>query len=104
MQVTGDFGNHDAVRICDGAGQEVGRGLSNYARDEVAKLMVRTADVGVLIGYTCLSTYLTLALSNVAYTAIPPMLRLRRARRRRTLNSCWATWVRTRSSTGTTSA
>ena len=39
-QVTGDFGNHDAVRICDGAGQEVGRGLSNYAREEVAKLMV----------------------------------------------------------------
>ena len=39
-QVTGEFGNHDAVRICDSAGQEVGRGLSNYAREEVAKLMV----------------------------------------------------------------
>ena len=42
VQVTGDFGNHDAVRICDGAGQEVGRGLSNYAREEVAKIMVRS--------------------------------------------------------------
>ena len=39
--MTGDFGNHDAVRICDAAGKEVGRGLSNYARNEVAKLMVR---------------------------------------------------------------
>ena len=41
VRVTGDFDSHDAVRICDGSGTEIGRGLSNYAHDEVQLLMVR---------------------------------------------------------------
>ena len=41
VRVMGDFDPQDAVKICDEHGQEIGRGLSNYAHNEVLQLMVR---------------------------------------------------------------
>lgn len=40
VRVTGEFNPMDAVHICDEQGLEIGRGLSNYASDEVLQLMV----------------------------------------------------------------
>lgn len=38
VHVEGDFEPHDAVRICDQEGREFGRGLINYARDDVDRV------------------------------------------------------------------
>ena len=40
MATSGSFNMQDAVRICDSAGLEIGRGLANYPRDEVEKIRV----------------------------------------------------------------
>jgi glutamate 5-kinase len=50
--VTGDFSRGDVIAILDGYGQEVARGLANYASAE-ARLLCRkpSADVESLLGY-----------------------------------------------------
>jgi glutamate 5-kinase len=50
--VTGDFSRGDVIAILDGSGQEVGRGLANYASAE-ARLLCRkpSSDVESLLGY-----------------------------------------------------
>lgn len=41
VRVEGQFAVHDAVRLCDAEGQEVARGLVNYAWEEVQQVKVR---------------------------------------------------------------
>jgi len=50
--VTGDFSRGDVIAILDGLGQEVARGLANYASAE-ARLLCRkpSTDVESLLGY-----------------------------------------------------
>jgi glutamate 5-kinase len=50
--VTGDFSRGDVIAILDGLGQEVARGLANYASAE-ARLLCRkpSSDVESLLGY-----------------------------------------------------
>ena len=52
VAVSGDFSRGDVIAILDGAGQEIARGLANYASAE-ARLLCRhaSADIEKLLGY-----------------------------------------------------
>jgi glutamate 5-kinase len=51
--VTGEFSRGDVIAIIDSQGQEIGRGLANYASAE-ARLICRkaSAEFEALLGYT----------------------------------------------------
>jgi len=52
VQVEGDFSRGDVIAVRDEAGQEIARGLANYASAE-ARLLCRkpSADIERLLGY-----------------------------------------------------
>jgi glutamate 5-kinase len=51
VSVEGEFGKGDVVALCDPAGGEIGRGLTNYAADDARKLCrLRTEQIGELLG------------------------------------------------------
>src|SRR5262249_32562321 len=51
MQVSGDFGKGDVVALCDPAGAEYARGLSNYAAGDVERIRgLRTEQIAAVLG------------------------------------------------------
>ena len=49
--VEGEFGKGDVVRICDSAGTEIGRGLSNYSAEDARRLRgLQTEQIVSLVG------------------------------------------------------
>ncbi|MGC1307696.1 MAG: glutamate 5-kinase [Phormidesmis sp.] len=51
-EVEGEFVSQDAVLLCDANGQEIARGLVNYADDELRKICGhRSTDIASLLGY-----------------------------------------------------
>lgn len=52
QQVAGDFEEGDLVRILNGSGQEIARGLSNYRTDQLQKIIgKKTQDIELILGY-----------------------------------------------------
>ncbi len=52
LQVKGEFEGQDPVRLCDGAGQEIARGLVNYSSAELEQIRGRrSAEIPALLGY-----------------------------------------------------
>ncbi len=50
--VEGEFERGDTVRVLDGAGREVARGMANYSADDLAKILRRHSDeIEGLLGY-----------------------------------------------------
>jgi len=50
--VKGEFKTGDSIRIMSGEGREVGRGLVNYASDELKKIMgKKTGEIDGILGY-----------------------------------------------------
>jgi glutamate 5-kinase len=51
LQVVGNFGTGDVVALCDAAGTEFARGLSNYSAADAARLCgLRTEQIGEVLG------------------------------------------------------
>ena len=49
--VEGEFGKGDVVSICDGAGAEIARGLSNYSAEDARRLRgTPTEQIASLLG------------------------------------------------------
>jgi glutamate 5-kinase len=49
--VVGTFGKGDVVSLCDAAGQEYARGLTNYSADDTRKIAgLRTGQVSEVLG------------------------------------------------------
>jgi glutamate 5-kinase len=49
--VEGEFRKGDVVRICDGSGAEIGRGLSNYSAEDAVRLRGLQSDqIASLVG------------------------------------------------------
>lgn len=52
VQVTGQFGPQEAVRICDSTGIEIARGLSNFGHEELLRIRGRRShELDGLLGY-----------------------------------------------------
>ena len=50
--VTGEFSKGDLVQILDTSGSEIGRGLTNYAKDELEKIIgKRTGEIQTILGH-----------------------------------------------------
>jgi glutamate 5-kinase len=50
--VTGMFQIHDAVQLCDGAGQEIARGIVNYSSSELQKIRgAQSEEISKILGY-----------------------------------------------------
>jgi glutamate 5-kinase len=50
--VTGAFQIHEAVQLCDGAGQEIARGIVNYSSSELQKIRgAQSEEIARILGY-----------------------------------------------------
>ncbi len=50
--IAGEFNSEDAVRLCDDQGQEIGRGLTNYSHQELAKILGHNSgEIEQILGY-----------------------------------------------------
>jgi glutamate 5-kinase len=51
-EVTGVFQIHDAVQLCNGAGQEIARGIVNYSSTELQKIRgAQSEEIAKILGY-----------------------------------------------------
>lgn len=51
-QITGAFAKGDVVAVCDAAGHEIARGLTNYTSSDLAKIIGhRSADIAEILGH-----------------------------------------------------
>ena len=51
-EVEGEFGEQDAVLVCDRHGKEIARGLVNYRDEDLRKICGhRSAEISSLLGY-----------------------------------------------------
>jgi glutamate 5-kinase len=52
LQIRGEFEGQDPVRLCDGAGQEIARGLVNYSSAELEQIRGRRSEeIPAILGY-----------------------------------------------------
>jgi glutamate 5-kinase len=52
LQIRGEFEGQDPVRLCDGAGQEIARGLVNYSSAELEQIRGhRSEEIPAILGY-----------------------------------------------------
>jgi glutamate 5-kinase len=52
LSVAGDFKKGDIVALCDGDGNEIARGLTNYPSDEIAKIRgLQSRQIAQVLGY-----------------------------------------------------
>jgi glutamate 5-kinase len=73
MKVSGQFAAQDAVRICDGDGRELARGLVNYSRAETDGLRgKRSREFPGVLGYTGVAELVHRG--NICFTAVLPEL------------------------------
>lgn len=57
LGIEGDFDETDAVLLCDTKGQEIGRGLVNYSREDLAKIRgAQTEAIESILGYAGVET------------------------------------------------
>lgn len=71
LRATGAFAAHDAVRLCDGEGRELARGLVNHCAADCAALLGRSSrDTDRALGYTAVAELVHR--DNVCLTALLP--------------------------------